>query len=77
MHVYLIAKKSLLHDLDEFEKTLNQAEKYLTSEADPRKPLIQNMMDISICEETDSFVTLVPRSVLTYHYVHFRMTIRR
>jgi len=72
-----LAKESLLKDLDEFEKNLYQAEKYLTTQVDPRSPLIDNMVEIKFCDKTDSFVSLVPRSILSHHYVHFRMSLRR
>ena len=67
----------LLTNLDEFEKLLNHAESHLTSEEDHKSSIIQCLVDLGLCDSTDKFVNLIPKSILVCHYVHFRMTLRK
>ena len=69
--------ENLLTDLDEFEKSLNHAETHLTTKEECKKPIIQCLIDLGFCESTDKFVSLIPKSILVCHYVHFRMTLRK
>jgi len=68
----------LLKDLDEFEKVLNQAENYLTTKEDLKSSsIIQILCGLDLCESTEKFVDLIPKTILVCHYVHFRMTLRK
>ena len=67
----------LLAELDEFEKSLNHAENHLISEEELKSSVIQCLVDLGLCDSTDKFVGLIPKSVLVCHYVHFRMTLRK
>ena len=67
----------LLTELDEFEKSLNHAENHLISKEEHKSSVIQCLVDLGLCDSTDKFVSLIPKSVLVCHYVHFRMTLRK
>ena len=68
----------LLIELDEFEKSLNHAENHLVKKEELRSlSIMQCLVDLGLCESDDKLVTLVPKSVLVCHYVHFRLTLRK
>ena len=67
----------LLTELDDFEKSLNHAESHLTSQEEVKSSIVQCLVDLGLCESTDKLVSLIPKSVLLCHYVHFRMTLRK
>ena len=67
----------LLNQLDEFEKLLNQAENHLTRKGDLKSSIIQVLNDLSLCEYGEKLISLIPKTILVCHYVHFRMTLRK
>ena len=67
----------LLRDLNEFEKSLNQAESHLTTKEDSTSSIIETLVKLDRCKSTEKFVNLMPKSILVHHYVYFRMTLRR
>lgn len=68
----------LLIELDEFEKSLNHAENHLVTKEELQSwSIMQCLVDFGFCESNDKLVTLVPKSILVCHYVHFRMTLRK
>lgn len=67
----------LLAELDEFEKSLNHAENHLTTAEEHKSSIVQCLVDLGLCDLTDKFVSVIPKSVLVCHYVHFRMTLRK
>lgn len=68
---------SLLAELDEFEKTLNHAENHLTTVVDHKLSIINCLAELGLCDANDKFVSLIPKSILVCHYVHFRMALRK
>ena len=68
---------NLLIDVNEFEKSLNQAESQLIAKVDSTSSIVDILVNLDLCISTDKFVSLVPKSVLAHHYVYFRMTLRR
>ena len=68
---------NLLTELDEFEKLLNPAENHLISVKDLKLSIIKYLVDLSLCDATDKLVSLIPKTILVCHYVHFRMTLRK
>ena len=79
LHFSYIATKidNLLIDLNDFEKSLNQAESDLTTKVDSKSSIVDILFDKGLCISTDKFVSLIPKSILPQHYVYFRMTLRR
>ena len=67
----------LLTELDEFEKTLNHAENHLTTVEEHKSSIKHCLVELGLCEATDKFVSLIPKSILVCHYVHFRMALRK
>jgi len=67
----------LLNEVGEFEKKLNQAEQYLTTHTQLRKPIIKTLDDLHIFETDEKFIRLVPNTILLCHYVEFRMALRK
>ena len=67
----------LLNDLDKFEELLKQAENYLTGEETYESSITGSLIALHLCESTEKFVSLIPKTILAHHYVHFRMTLRR
>ena len=67
----------LLAELDEFEKSLNHAENHLITAVELKSSIVQCLVDLGLCDLTDKFVSVIPKSVLVCHYVHFRMTLRK
>ena len=67
----------LLNQLDEFEKLLNQAENHLTRKGDLKSSIIQVLNDLGLCEYGEKLISLIPKTILVCHYVHFRMTLRK
>lgn len=67
----------LLIDLNEFEKSLNQAESHLIAEVDSTSSIVDILVNLDLYISTEKFVSLLPKSVLAHHYVYFRMTLRR
>ena len=67
----------LLIDLDKFEEILKQAENYLTKEVTPESSITGTLIGLHLCESPEKFVSLIPKTILVYHYVHFRMTLRK
>ena len=67
----------LLTELDEFEKSLNHAENHLITAVEHKSSIVQCLVDLGLCDLTDKFVSVIPKSVLVCHYVHFRMTLRK
>ena len=67
----------LRNQLDEFEKLLNQAENHLTRKEDLESSIIQVLNNLGLCEYSEKFISLIPKTILVCHYVHFRMTLRK
>ena len=67
----------LLTELDEFEKTLNHTENHLTTVVEHKSSIIQCLVELGLCDAADKFVSLIPKSILVCHYVHFRMALRK
>ena len=67
----------LLNDLDKFEELLKQAENHLTREETHELSITGSLISLHLCESTEKFISLIPKTILTHHYVHFRMTLRR
>ncbi|XP_065913406.1 uncharacterized protein [Dysidea avara] len=74
---YSLGEKDLLTDFDEFEKIMNHAESHLTTQAELRKSVKESLLELGLCEPTEKLITLIPKSILAYHYVQFRMTLRK
>ena len=66
----------LLAELDEFEQSLNHAENHLITKEDLETSIMKCLDDLGLFESNDMFVSLIPKSILVCHYVHFRMTLR-
>ena len=69
--------EQLLIELDEFEKSLNHAENHLITKEELKSSIIKCLVDLCFYESTDELVSLIPKSVLVCHYVHFRITLRK
>ena len=67
----------LLTELDEFEKLMNHAENHLIAVKDLKSSIMQYLVDLSLCDTSDKLVSLIPKTILVCHYVHFRMTLRK
>ena len=67
----------LLNDLDKFEGLLKQAKNHLTREETHESSITGSLIALHLCESTEKFISLIPKTILTHHYVHFRMTLRR
>jgi len=67
-------KEGLLEKLDELEKTLNHAEANIITKYDLTKPIAKSL---NTSDKIEGLICLIPKSVLTHHYVEFRMTLRR
>ena len=74
---FVAAEKDLLTDFDGLEKTLNHVENHLSTQAELRKSIKESLLELGLCEPTEKLITLIPKSILTYHYVQFRMTLRK
>ena len=74
---FIVGEKDLLTDFDEFEKIMNHAESHLTTQAELRKSVKESLLELGLCEPTEKLITLIPKSILAYHYVQFRMTLRK
>ena len=72
-----VAEKDLLKELNDFEKTLNQAENHLTTKAPPELPIKETLVNLGVCDKEDKFIKLIPEAILTNNYVNFRMTLRK
>ena len=76
--VFVAAEKDLIKEFDEFEKILNHAENHLTTQAEPRKSITESLEELGLCDPAkEKLVKLIPKTILTYHYVQFRMTLRK
>jgi len=71
------AEEKLLKGLDEFEKTLNHAENYLTTKASSEAPIKETLVTLGLYEKDDKLIKLIPESISTNNYVEFRMTLRK
>ena len=69
--------EQLLIELDEFEKSLKHAENHLITKEELKSSIIKCLVDLGFCESTDQLVSLIPKSILVCHYVHFRITLRK
>ena len=70
--------EQLLIKLDDFEKILSHSENnVITKEEFESSSIMQCLIDLKLCEPTDMFVSLIPKSILVCQYVHFRMTLRK
>lgn len=67
----------LLSHLDKFEKLLNQAENHLTRNEKLESSIMQTLINLDLCESNDKFISIIPKTILVCHYVHFRMTLRK
>ena len=67
----------LLNELDEFEISLNHAENHLITKEELKSSIVQCLVNLGLCETTNRFVSLIPKSIVVCHYVHFRMTLRK
>ena len=67
----------LLTELDEFEKTLNRAENHLTTVEEYNSSIKQCLVELGLYDASDKFISLIPKSILVCHYVHFRMALRK
>ena len=67
----------LLSELNEFEKLLNHAESHLTRKENLESSIIQLLRNLGLFDSTEKLISLIPKTILVCHYVHFRMSLRK